>query len=342
MPDMLNEIVTHPGAWTPAGIGGKQGFERKLDAAELAAIERLLAGVQDKAPLAATRADWDDPAFNALLTSMRETIMNGRGVVIVTGIDRAKYSYEDLQRVYWGFGLHLGVAVEQSQKGDRMGHVRKEPDDPLARGYRGDQELVMHTDSYEHNSLFCLEQAESGGLSGLASSFTVHNEILRTRPGLLLDLYEGFHFAIDELKFSSRPITAAKIPIFGYVDGKLSCMYAEKLTRNGAKQMGVPLPGKLDEALRYFSEIAARPDICAYFMLEPGDMAFWHNFTNLHSRTAFTDSERRKRLLLRLWMEVPGGRPVVPNMRERANAYRWIYQEAKRQNRELTGPAAVS
>ena len=41
-----------------------------------------------------------------------------------------------------------------------------------ARGYRGDQELVMHTDSYELNSLFCLEQAESGGLSGLASSFT--------------------------------------------------------------------------------------------------------------------------------------------------------------------------
>ena len=95
--------------------------------------------------------------------------------------------------------------------------------------------------------------------------------------------------------------------------------------------------GKLDEALRYFTEIAARPDICAYYMLEPGDMAFWHNFTNLHSRTAFSDSERRKRLLLRLWLDVPGGRPVVPNMRVRADSYRWIYEEAKRQKRELTG-----
>jgi hypothetical protein len=66
-------------------------------------------------------------------------------------------------------------------------------------------------------------------------------------------------------------------------------------------------------------EIAARLDIRADFTLEPGEIAFWHNFMVMHSRTAFQDSEANKRLLLRLWLNLPeGGRPMAPEILERA------------------------
>ena len=46
-----------------------------------------------------------------------------------------------------------------------------------------------------------------------------------------------------------------------------------------------------------------------HFMLEPGEMSVYNNFTVLHARTEFTDSETYRRQLLRLWLDVPGGRP---------------------------------
>ena len=333
--EICRSIIDHPGAWTPASVGGKAGLTRALDPDHLRAIDELLARTRHLAPLEPVRQDWDHPVFNALLGELRDTIMNGRGAVVVSGLDRDRYSDEDFRRLYWGFGTHLGVAVEQSQWGDRIGQVRKENNDPIARGYRGDQELTLHTDSYELASLLCLHQAASGGMSGLASSLAIHNEILRTRPDLLPPLYEGYYYHIDELKFTERPFTDVKVPVFSCVDGKVSCNFGEKQLRNGALHRHEKLPPALDEAVAYFASTAARPDIRLSFMLEPGEMLLWHNFTNLHARTAFTNSPERERLLLRLWLDVPDGRPLLPAVLARANAFRWVYDEVKKKSKEL-------
>ena len=64
-------------------------------------------------------------------------------------------------------------------------------------------------------------------------------------------------------------------------------------------------------------EIANRPGVAARFVLEPGEMVFWHNFQVMHARTAFKDTETRKRLLLRLWVHAHEKRPMAPSIRER-------------------------
>ena len=54
-------------------------------------------------------------------------------------------------------------------------------------------------------------------------------------------------------------------------------------------------------------------DIVASQMeLQPGDMQWLHNHTIFHDRTAFEDwaEPERKRHLLRLWLAVPGARPL--------------------------------
>ena len=52
------------------------------------------------------------------------------------------------------------------------------------------------------------------------------------------------------------------------------------------------------------------------FTLAPGEMYFLNNYTILHARTAFDDHEEedRRRHLLRLWLEVPGMRPIHPHI----------------------------
>src|SRR5690606_16268931 len=214
-------------------------------------------------------------------------IMHGRGVVLLAGLDPARYDEEQLERIYWALGTHLGNAAVQSHSGDRLGRVEQDDKDPVSRGYRSSGELVMHTDSDELIGLQCIRRAAHGGQSALVSSLAIHNAILHERPDLLEPLYEGYYLAIPEARLGSQPITEEKVPVFCYVDGKVSCMVAGSFMREAARLRGEPLPDKLAEALAYFSRTAERDDLALRFMLAPGEILLWHNFTNLHSRTEF-------------------------------------------------------
>jgi len=326
MTPICTQRIDHPSAWTPRSLGGKDALKKPLTAAQLDAIEALLERTRVKAPQQVTRADFDHPVVNRLLGELRDILMNGRGIFIVTGITPDRFSEEDFQRIYWGFGTHLGIGAVQSGNGDRLGYVQNREDDPVKRGYRSLRELHMHTDSYEVVGLMSVRKAKSGGLSGLASSLAIHNEILATRPELLAPLYKGFRIASEEARFSSKAITDDEMPVFCFVDGKVSCMYEPSHMKNAAELLG-GMPDDLAEALDCFDAIANRDDIALRFLLEPGEMMIWHNYLNLHSRTAFEDDPASKRLLLRLWLSVPNGRPSDPAFKMRAETYERIYRE---------------
>ena len=78
------------------------------------------------------------------------------------------------------------------------------------------------------------------------------------------------------------------------------------------------------------------------FLLEPGDMMLWHNYTNLHSRTSFEDDPASPRLLLRLWLSVPNGRPADPKFKMRAETYERIYRERMRESSELRASSSCA
>lgn len=326
--------ITHPSAWTSRELGSRNAITRRLNSSELADIDRLLERTRDQPPQSVRREDADQPALVALAQEVRETIMHGRGVILLSGLDPAVYGEEQLERIYWALGTHLGDAAVQSHSGDRLGRVERDDTNPVSRGYRSSGELSMHTDSYEVVGLQCIRQAASGGQSALVSALAIHNAILEERPDLLEPLYEGYYLAIAEARLSSKPVTDDKVPIFCYVDGLVSCMYAGSFMREAARLKGVDMPAKLAEAIAYFSKTAERDDLALRFMLEPGEILLWHNFTNLHSRTEFENDDTHKRLLLRLWLTPEHGRPHAPEFRIRGDAYKRVYQE-----HQLTGAA---
>lgn len=326
MTNIHRQIIDHPNAWTPA-TANKSTFSHPLSPEQLAALDRLLAATRDTAPLRVTRAQFDNPVIESLMDEVREIIMHGRGVVILTGLTRDKYSDEDFERIYWGLGTYLGRGLPQSRKGDLLGYVQEEEENPTDRGYRSSAALGMHTDAFELIGLMCVQRSETGGESSLASALTIHNEILRTRPELLEPLYEGFYFTLQELQFTERPTTPDKVPVFCNVDGVVSCNYAASYMRRAAELRKIPFPAELDEALKYFDAVANSPEVRAEFLLEPGDIFLWNNYTHLHSRRAFKNSAERKRLLLRLWLDVENGRPVTPGLTLRGRSFEWIYNQ---------------
>jgi hypothetical protein len=298
-------------AWTPATTNGRDGLTRHLDSTELAALEALLERTRPLDKFAIARRHFDHPVVNRLMDGVRREIMEGHGAVILSGFDPASHDQEDYERLYWGLGTHLGVAAIQSGKGDLIGYVQK-TDAAVSRGYISDMELRPHTDFHEILSLASVRRSVTGGVSGIASGPAIHNAILAERPELLAPLYEGFYYALPG--GPDLPVTSEKMPVFSCVDGKISCMSSRVFMAEASRRLGIALPPDLVEALDYFNRLAVRDDILVQFMLEPGEMLFWHNWTNLHSRTEFRDSPEQKRLLLRLWLNVPHGRAAVPQL----------------------------
>ncbi len=268
----FRRTITSPAAWTNRAIGGEAGLTHRLTPAQLAAFDTLLAKTRHLKPREVTRADFQHPEINALTAWLDETIRHGRGAVLLSGLTREICSEEDMERIYWGIGTHLGEAATQSMLGDRLGHVRHVKDDPVARGYRSNEELTPHTNSYRMVGLMCLQRAERGGRSRIVSGLAIHNAILATRPDLLEPLYEGWYYAIAEARFSAQPVTDFKIPVFCRIDDIVSCGYSRQFIERAAELRGEPLPARLVEALDYFDTLAESEELSIQFMLRPGDM----------------------------------------------------------------------
>jgi len=314
-------------AWTSAEIGGAEGLMHRLSPRQVAALQRLADSLDGRPVASITREDVRDPDVLALIAAMRFEIMHGKGAIVLSGVDASTLSEEAFERLFWALGTHLGRGVVQSSKRDLVGRVEKREDNPEQRGYQLDIELGSHCDFHEILALGCYRKADAGGESGLVNSLAVHDAIAAARPDLLAALYEGFRHqsaTVDDL-------SAENIPVFCNVDGVVSCYYHRLFYINAARELNVEVPAKLREALQLFDALTRQPEVRATFLLEPGEMVFWHNFQNLHSRNSFTDRPEHRRLLFRLWLHAhPGeGRPMHPAFIDRARIMDRAHEQGK-------------
>jgi len=311
--------ITHESAWTKASVGGSEGLTCRLPKGFKKGVDAVLAETRGKPLEAIQPDDIRDDGVLEVIGEVRRTVLEGRGAVVLSGLDISDYSVEDLERIYLALGTHIGRPAYQSPARDLVGHVRKAPS-ATPRGYLTDLELKPHSDSHEVLSLLTVRKgADGGGVSGLVSSLAMHNRIFEERPELLPALYDGFFYGAHETRPIAEPITKTKVPVYCCVDDKVSCMINVFFMMTGARRLGLELPPELKEAMAYFYALSEHPDLIVRFMMEPGEMMFWSNYTNLHARTAYQDTPEHSRLLLRLWLDPEDGRPVVPEFLNRIN-----------------------
>ncbi len=311
-----------PAAWYGSRLANEKGWQHRLTPIEIAEID---GAADDCAGLRLTdvdRAKFVLPTLGPVLIAAAEEVVNGRGFVLFRGLPVQDRSLEWAAMAYWGIGSYFGKAVSQNAKGHLLGHVRDighDPGNPEHRLYATKSRHLFHTDSSDIVALLCLQTARSGGMSRVASSVTIFNEMLGERPDLVAQLTRPFH--VDR----KGEIPAGKGPyyqmaVFHRHDGMLTTIYARDFIEGAQRFPEVPrLTAEQIEALDALDILAARPDIHLEMQLEPGDMQFLNNHTVLHARTAYEDysDPARKRHLLRLWLSPPNGRPLPAVFAER-------------------------
>ncbi len=75
------------------------------------------------------------------------------------------------------------------------------------------------------------------------------------------------------------------------------------------------------EALKMVETLACDDSIRLDMDFRPGDIQFLNNYAIIHTRTAFRDDPApdKRRLLLRLWMNLRDGRALAPGFGDRFN-----------------------
>ncbi|MFP6710641.1 MAG: TauD/TfdA family dioxygenase [Rhodospirillales bacterium] len=267
-------------------------------------------------------SSFDLPTLGAVLADLQVELINGRGFVLIRGLEIEKYSEDEIATIFTGLGSHIGHARSQNGAGDLLGHVLDvgaDANDTDVRIYQTSERQTFHTDSCDVVGLICLKKSKSGGASMLVSASSIYNALLERRPDLLELLFDPI--ATDrrgEIPNGMKPYF--EIPVFTWHEGHLNIMYQRQYIDSAQRFSGVlRLTPNHIEALDLFDELANDPDLTLSMQLEPGDIQFVHNHSMLHDRMGFEDwpEPDRRRHLLRLWLSVPGDRPLPECFAER-------------------------
>ncbi len=321
--------LTGPSVWNGKDIQNSTRWIRDLTPAHLAELDKSLQAVKAKGLdwSQVTKENFPITGFDDLFDSIREELENGSGILKLRGWPVTKYDEADLRIMYNGFSKHLATPVFQNRSGEMMRAIRDEGAHVgKTYGETKDQkggtflssyartlssgELRFHTDRTDVVTLLCVRQARKGGVSKLASSPAVHNEMLKRRPDLVDVLYKD----VWRSRFGEEGVTketAYPLPLFGVRDGKFTSHYSQ--TFIDAAELATDVPKQTDqqrEALTLLREIAQ--EICMEMVLNPGDLQLINSHVTYHGRTSFEDdaSTSNDRLLLRLWLSMPNNRPL--------------------------------
>ena len=325
--------VTGACVWQGSEMAGSPRWQRQLSPAQLAELDRALASARPRGlPWEQmTAEDFPLPSFAPLAEEIRAELEDGCGLLLLRGIEPGRYSMDELKLLYAGLCRHIGTLVYSNRAGEIMREIRDVTrDDTRAVGERygalpdagkpgaflssyartlTNQLLRFHTDRCDVVALFCIRQAQAGGLSQLCSSPMVHNEMLRRRPELAAALYEPMWRS----RFGEEDATGDSsypLPVWGVRGAKFTSHYSRTFIEAAQRRPEVPrLSAAQAEALDLLHAIAE--ELSFEMSFAPGDIQFVNNHVIYHARRAFEDDPAEGgRLLLRLWMAVPNSRAL--------------------------------
>lgn len=317
-------------AWKGADLRDRATWVEALSPAE----KQELCEVSSKLPaepsewLRCKVSDLPLPLTSVRLARVADEIEHGRGFAVVSGVP-VMASVAQTSRIHWLLGLHLGRIVPQNGKGELIGQVRdlgsNYATDVNARGYTSSDEMTFHCDAADVVSLLCLRTAKEGGRNSVVSSLSVHNAALEEREFEILDaLYRGFRVYMRDDKGSNAvlgttragEVSDVRFPVFSEHAGRLSGGLNLKSVASVPLVTGKPFDDLEQRAFDFVSRTVERDDLKLDIDLGPGDWLLLNNLTVLHKRSRFIDHEEpeKKRLLLRLWLNLYNGRPLPDHL----------------------------
>jgi hypothetical protein len=313
--------------WAGAEMAGSSRWIRDLPPTIAESIDRAVRSIGNQDWKQITRADFPLPGSEGFFDDVREELENGSGMAKIRGLDVARYSMDELRRIWFGLGTHLGQPSYQNRRGELMREIRDEGAD-IGKKYgettdkSGQKflsssartlspgQLRFHTDRCDVVGLLCVRQALLGGVSKLCSSGTVYNAMLERRP----DLLELLCAPIPRSRFGEEAggeNLIYELPVFGVRDGKLTSHFSLTYIESAQQMPGARKLSAVEwEAIELLMKLSE--EFSFEMRLEPGVIQLLNNNVIYHGRTAFTDdaSQNADRMLMRLWLAVPNSRAL--------------------------------
>ena len=325
--DTLTPIERDPSAWVAADHRSPSRWLYELTPSDLEEIDEALKIVKDRGlrPPAYGAADFPLPEFGWRLERQACELEHGCGFFLLRGLPVDRYDLDTVKSLYWGIGVHLGVPAFQNKRGDLMTHVADQGDDYEdinTRLYTTAAAANPHNDPSDVVGLLCVRNAMEGGRSMIASAVSIYHRVEAEHPEYLPILHRGFpHDLRGEGSTRQLDETTPDIPVFSSFGGKLSCCLNSKSSRTARDKQDRPLTDLEKAAIGYVEDLAVSPELCLGMDFRPGDIQVLNNYVIIHTRTAFRDGPdpNRKRLLLRLWLNLRDGRPLAPGFGDRFN-----------------------
>jgi len=300
-------------AWHSSEVADPALWTEILDAVELEELDAALRAALAKSPdvLEIGPEDFPLPSLSKRLLEIQRELIDGRGFVRLRGIERDRYDVSEMEMLYWGLGMHLGSPWPQNKFGHVLGDVTdqgKPADDPTVRGNEiGGAALPFHCDGSDLVGLLCLQNGLKGGLSTVASSVGIHNQMVEQTPELAAELYrpQPYDYRGEQAE-GGRPYY--ELPVFTEWNDRLFVRCIPPYILASQRHESAPrLTPLAKQALARLVELADDPAFHVQMELRPGDIQFINNYHVMHGRTAYADdrSAGQIRHLKRLWLETP-------------------------------------
>ncbi len=321
IPDKINA----PSAWTARQMqSNSDAWLYHLTDEDIADLEKA---ASHYLKLGKDIGEIDKPSFSLTqfaqhVASLKSELLSGVGVTVLRGLPISEYTQEFAAAIFCGIGTHIGSARSQNADGHILGHVRDigvDPNDPNSRIYQTSERQTFHTDSADVVGLMCIREAKSGGKSLLVSAESIYNRLRVENPDLLPLLFDPISTdRRGEVPEGQKPFM--DIPVFNWHAGKLTVFYQRQYIDSAQRfDDAFSLTDEHVKALDAFDALANNPELYFSMQLQPGDMQFVYNHSQLHDRTAFLDSPdpAQRRHMMRLWLSPQGDRPLPPVFTQR-------------------------
>jgi hypothetical protein len=296
--------------WVATDVADEAGWTEQFDESECDELDAALRKALEKSSdvMAISKHDFPLPTLAVRIESIERDLIEGRGFVRLRGVDRGRYSREEMEMIYWGIGMHLGAPWPQNQYGHVLGDVTDQGVDPASATSRGNEigqvAFPYHSDGSDLVGLMCLQKSKSGGLSTVANAVKIHNDLIRESPELAAALYEPqpYDFRGAEPEGSKRWYT---LPAFTEWKGRLFVRYIRPYILASQRFEDAPRISEIAErAMKRVDEMTQDKNYNVFMDLQPGDMQFINNYHVLHARTAYEDDRAAGlvRHLKRIWL----------------------------------------
>ena len=286
------------------------------EAAALELIDAVTALTSSPLPLAQVKpSHFSMAATRQFVDEFKDELATGLGFALIDRLPLDVLGEDRCRLAHWLICSLIERPVAQNWKGDLIYDVT-DTGRPPGNGVRPDKtnaEQNFHTDnSYNlcppnYVALLCLRPAKTGGISHIVSFQAAHDALKAKRPDLLERLYRPFYFD-RQREHAPTDVMTTHHPLFEDSGGRLLARLSRFQVVNGQKLAGADLDLIGLEALDALEAEMNAPGMDVSFFFEPGQIQIVNNRRIGHRRTSFSDwpEDRKKRLLVRLWLREEG------------------------------------